>query len=138
MTYRFQRLQTFLDSVVYAVQGDGLLYRIVERRLPDAGRAGLPGNDAPGPVSVVYRRYRPGEPMDREVVAAFNEWRRCEHVRRMAHLRDNPALYGLLDERVSWLAPPPVVRGAHYAPGVGWIVDTAPAETALPAAGALA
>jgi hypothetical protein len=128
MKYRFAWKLSYRSVAEFEVHGDGPCYRIQERRKPlDWERADYAGpedrwvREVLGSVGTIHRCGAMGVPISWEVVEAFNAWRQAEHDRIIgAILADRR--YDGLDRGGPLFDPPPVVRGAHFIDGVGWIV----------------
>jgi hypothetical protein len=134
MNIRFRWMSAFLNIYHYEVLGDGAPYRI-ETRHPiaaaqnDYQRAIFNGTeeewqrDVIAATNLLFRATEIDRPLSRAVVDAFNAWRAAEHQRAIGEIRENPAKYGEIEQNDPVLTPPPIVRGAHYVVGQGWVVD---------------
>lgn len=134
----FRWTVSYLGCVEYEVWGDGAPYRVEVRREASAyERAAFNGTDAEwqrdveGAIGLIRRVPDCDRPISPHVVDAFNAWRSAEHETFVERLRSRPERYGNIAPNDPLLVPPPVVRGAHYEVGKGWVVnadDPTPAE----------
>jgi hypothetical protein len=114
--FKFELAVSYLGCTDYVVYGDGPAYRIeVRHEASDYERSIFNGTDSEwqrdcvAAIGQVHRRSESWIPLKPELIAAFNAWRLREHER-------------VIKENDPMFAAPPVVRGAHYQVGVGWVV----------------
>jgi len=124
------------------VVGDGAPYRVelrweaspYERSISNCDDAKWQ-RDVVAAVGLLYRSPGCHQPIPQRVVDGFNAWRAAEHAKSVSEIRSHPERYRNISDNDPLLAPPAVVRGAHYEVGKGWIVD---AECSRPASAVVA
>lgn len=122
-----------MGTVWYRVTGDGNPYDVEVRRLAtDHERRIFNGEEAEwrrdvlGSIDLLRRSGSCDLPIPTEVVAAFNEWLLAEHEKHVRSIKGHPERYGEIADDDPLLEPPRPVKGARYAVGTGWIVETEP------------
>lgn len=138
--YRFAFRCSYRLYTSWQVYGDGQSYEVETTRegpawLVDSCREVWNGSAADFDREVIgatntLHKYASWEPISDDVVAAFNAWRAAEHARQIAELDANPARYGVIAADDPIRLAPPVLTGARYVGGIGWVRNGAEAIAA--------
>lgn len=125
---------SYQGTVWFDVYGDGPRYEIETRRsASDYERQHFSGTEAEwqrdviAGINLLRRSCESWLAIPAHVVAAFNVWRAAEHAANVRQITSQPERYGEIDPADPLFTPPPVVRGARYQVGTGWI-ENPPAD----------
>lgn len=133
MPYGFRWISSFLNIDHYEVTGDGPTYRIETRRRTTQAqeayqRSIFRGDDAQwerdviGATDLVFRVPASDKPLTQAVVDAFNAWRIHDHAEQLAAILQRFGMDNHVDNAPT-LDAPPIVRGARYVTGQGWVAS---------------
>jgi hypothetical protein len=132
--YHFRWISSFLNIDHYEVVGDGPAYRIETRRettpAQDAyqrtiftGTDDQWQRDVVGATNLLHRVHDIHEPLPPALVDAFNAWRARDYAEQLGELLSRLTRDANFDPADPIWKSPPIVRGAHYVVGRGWVAS---------------
>lgn len=138
--YTFKQTSSYLGCIWYTVTGPTGTFQIEARSsAPDYERRMYNGSfaewkrDVFAAIGTVHRASMSDTALPRDLVDAFNAWRRSEHSDFVAMILEDPERYGHMRPDDPVLLDPMIMTGARYVVGHGWVVDDADAPATIAA-----